>query len=369
MTDVHARAPRGLIRASWQRVARNGVDSSGHPEISPVAEVEVMRRREVSPLAQFLPLLRQWISPATMGTGQALIVADSEGHVLWREGSRGVKSFADQLGFVEGSFWVEGNVGTNAIGTALVLQEPVGIHGDEHFVEAHRDWTCAAAPVIDPISRQSIGVIDLSGPTSTRHPQTLALVNLAAHAISQELRTQYEAGLECLRATSAPILTRLSTPALVVSTQGITAAAVGLVPPERVLLPHDMAPGLVHIPHLGHVRAEPLPGGWLLQCDDEAPETQVTLDLTSDTPVVNVLSTSGQWSHRLSPRHAQIVRALIRFPHGRSASELADLLFCDPTRTVTIRAELSRLRRILGTLLKSQPYRFSDDITLRVTDS
>ena len=75
-----------------------------------------------------------------------------------------VRRLADRLGFVGGSAWTEANVGTNAIGTALVLGEAVQIHGAEHFVESHTIWGCAAAPLVDPWTGTTIGVVDVSGP-------------------------------------------------------------------------------------------------------------------------------------------------------------------------------------------------------------
>ncbi|MGW3465363.1 phage baseplate assembly protein V, partial [Streptomyces olivaceoviridis] len=41
-------------------------------------------------------------------------------------------------------------------------------------------------------------------------------------------------------------------------------------------------------------------------------------------------------------------------------------LFDDPSRTVTVRAEMSRIRRYLGELLQHRPYRFRDDAEVDV---
>jgi hypothetical protein len=53
-------------------------------------------------------------------------------------------------------------------------------------------------------------------------------------------------------------------------------------------------------------------------------------------------------------------------PDGRSAAELATDLFGDPARTVTVRAEMSRLRRNFGGVLARRPYRFADDVEVAV---
>ncbi|MGY1692550.1 hypothetical protein [Geodermatophilus sp. SYSU D01105] len=68
----------------------------------------------------------------------------------------------------------------------------------------------------------------------------------------------------------------------------------------------------------------------------------------------------------MSLRHAEILLALAEHRAGRSAAELAGDLFGDPARTVTVRAEVSRLRRTLGSVVLAQPYRIGEDVHLEV---
>ncbi|WP_306206098.1 GAF domain-containing protein [Actinoplanes sp. RD1] len=61
---------------------------------------------------------------------------------------------------------------------------------------------------------------------------------------------------------------------------------------------------------------------------------------------------------RLGRRHSELLCLLLAHPDGRTGEQLALDLYADDLNPVTIRAELSRLRRILGTgLLDSRPYR------------
>lgn len=64
---------------------------------------------------------------------------------------------------------------------------------------------------------------------------------------------------------------------------------------------------------------------------------------------------------RLSRRHSEILVALARRPEGLGGDELLVELYEDESVTpVTLRAELSRLRRLLGPdLLRSRPYRIA----------
>jgi len=133
-----------------------------------------------------------------------------------------------------------------------------------------------------------------------------------------------------------------------------------------------MRAGETWFPSLGRVTAEPLPRGWLLRLHDAADDVdnersaQLILDLSTASPVLRVSGPSGEWSDPLTPRHAEILLALMRHHEGRSAAELAEDLFADPTRTVTVRAEMSRLRRTLGPVLQHQPYRIADSVAYSI---
>ncbi|MCW2825787.1 MAG: diguanylate cyclase [Aeromicrobium sp.] len=356
---------RSVIRASWRRMRAQGMSPAGAPEIAPLASDELLRRREVSGLRPLMPLLRQHLLPACEATGQLMVVADTEGRVLWREGQPGVLRHADRLGFVGGSAWTEGNVGTNAIGTTLVTEAPVHIHAAEHFAESHTPWTCAAAPLRDPATGRVLGVVDLSGPAHTVHAGTLSMVTLAARLAELEIRSAAQERLQALRSIAAPVLARLGGRALVVSAEGTTAAATGFVPPDRVALPAGFIGGDAWVAGFGLVSSEPLPGGWLLRLvDDNAAEfpTEVTLDLSAGAPTVTLYAAGVRWTHDLSPRHGEILLALLLHPRGRSASELAEDLFGDPARTVTVRAEVSRLRKVMGSVIGHRPYRIAPDV-------
>jgi hypothetical protein len=67
---------------------------------------------------------------------------------------------------------------------------------------------------------------------------------------------------------------------------------------------------------------------------------------------------------RLSPRHSEIVLLLASAPRGLSGDELAVLLYEDDSASSTLRAELNRLRHLLGEdLLASRPYRLEAGVT------
>jgi hypothetical protein len=70
-----------------------------------------------------------------------------------------------------------------------------------------------------------------------------------------------------------------------------------------------------------------------------------------------VLCVDGQ-RQRLGRRHSELLVLLLAHPEGRTGDQLAFDLSADELNPVTVRAELSRLRRTLGPeLLDSRPYR------------
>ncbi|MEU7907807.1 GAF domain-containing protein [Actinoplanes sp. NPDC049118] len=75
-----------------------------------------------------------------------------------------------------------------------------------------------------------------------------------------------------------------------------------------------------------------------------------------------VLSVGGR-RIRLGRRHSELLVLLLVHPEGRTGDQLGFDLYADDLNPVTVRAELSRLRRILGPdLLDSRPYRLRADI-------
>ena len=363
-------APRPVIEQSWGRMLRGGVDPDHDFRSGLLSHEEVRRRRETTALRHVMPVLREGLLSVADIAHHIMVVADDEGRVLWREGSSPVLRKADGLGFELGADWQEDVVGTNGVGTPAVVRRPVQVFASEHFVRTHATWTCAGAPITDPRDGRLIGVVDVSGPLGTMHPATLAWVDSVAKLAEARLRDLHLTALEQLRAVAAPVLARLGGRAVVVDRDGWTAAVTGLPYPNRIALPKSPSAGRTWLPSLGLCSLEPLAGGWLIRAVDEPvprAATRIVLDLAQPRRwSVTVSGSAGSWSHELSPRHAELLCLLALNRTGRSAAGLAEDLFGDPARTVTVRAEMSRVRRSLGEFLEHRPYRFCEDAEVEV---
>ncbi|WP_380280100.1 GAF domain-containing protein [Kitasatospora purpeofusca] len=390
--------PRPEIGDSWERLRRLGLDPDAGAAAVHLGPAEIEHRRRASGLDPLLPILRGTLVEQGEQPPLILAIADADGHILWQEGERGLRRSADRIGFFTGARWVEERVGTNGIAAALRAQRPMQVHSAEHYLRSHHSWTCVAAPVHDPGTGRLIGAINLSGPAHSVRPYLLQLTATAAKLAETELRARRLESLHHLRTLAAPMLARVNGPALVVDAAGWTAAAAGLPPPARLRLPAEgWGSTAVHwLPSLGECAIEPLADGWLVRpvrpqdavpavpggsdgpgadtagpgaglLAEQAEGARLRLDLhRAGSPELSVRGAAGSWSHALSPRHAELLLLLATERNGLSAAQLADALFGDPARTVTVRAELSRLRRYLGGLLAHRPYRFAESVLVTV---
>ena len=149
----------------------------------------------------------------------------------------------------------------------------------------------------------------------------------------------------------------------------------------RQVQPWTCAAAPVHDPRTGRVLgAVDITGGdglahphslGFVQAVARAAESQLAL-LAPETPAAGVPELSalgrdeaqvlvGGRRIRLSRRHSELVVLLSRHPEGLTGDELLCALYEDESVTpVTLRAELARLRRVLGPgLLASRPYRLT----------
>jgi hypothetical protein len=293
---------RGMVADSWLRSAAAGVNAdTSQPPITLAADL-LPEYRAGHPLAQIFPLLYDVVGRAAEDCESILAVADERGQLLWVRGRPAVLRRAESICFVEGAQWDERHAGTNAPGMALCLDAPVTIKSAEHFVRPVQRWSCAAAPVHEPGSGAILGVIDITGGRAVDSPQTLAMVRAAARMAESELARR-----------SSMAEARYPEP-------GQTG------PPGR------------HHP---------------------VPEISISA-LGRSECVVSV----GPRTLRLSPRHSEIVIILATCPAGLTGDELAYLLYPDDLISSTLRAELVRLRALLGgQVLASRPYRLTCGVT------
>jgi len=356
--------PRAVVARSWARVMEAGLDPSGANARDPLSTEELLRRRRESPLSHVVDELTQVISGVADASRFLMVVTDADGIILWRTGSAAVRNRADRLGFSEGAEWTEPVVGTNAIGTALAEAAPVQLFSAEHFEQQQHPWYCTASPIHDPRTGDLLGIVDVSGPALTLHPAIGALVDTAVRLAESQLWRHHEVRLERLRESAAHVLATVPGPVLIVDDDGWVAHHSGIATRGRISAPR--ADTAIAVPGLGLCLPERLSDGWLVRPAGPSRSMYAVLDLTG-APTLEVRSDHEPWRTSLSNRHAELLELLhAAGPTGLTASQLSRSLFGDGDHEVTVRAEISRLRRQIGALVATRPYRLADGVSLSV---
>ncbi|MET9313662.1 GAF domain-containing protein [Kribbella sp. NPDC003505] len=361
--------PRPLVAASWERSLAAAVDPELDAPPMILDEGAVAELRADHPLRAVLPVLRQTLTTIADEASHIMIVTDAQGMILWREGASDVKRTADRIALSEGAVWSEDQIGTNGMGTALAVGEPVQIHSAEHLVRRIHEWTCAAAPVHDPDTGRLLGAVDVSGPLRTVHPAMVALVTAAAQLAEGQLRVRMAAADEMLRARNMRHLMALG-----------DAPGALLTPTGRVLAvqPLEWLPDRLVVPEgadridLGDGReglVERLDEGYLLRMPGTPvrrarPSLRLKL-LGSGQPIAVV----GGREIALTLRRAEVLALLLLQPTGLTAEQLMLQLYGDEGNPTTVRAEMHRLRNLLGGgVLDTKPYRIVADVSSDVTE-
>jgi hypothetical protein len=353
-------SPRQVISESWRRSLAANVDPDSHPPTPIYDTDELADIRARHPLAAVLPLLRSTLVSVADEAVHVMIVSDAEGTILWREGSRAVRRQADPVGLLEGTRWSEASMGTNAMGTALVVDSPVQVHSAEHFVRMYHTWTCAAAPVHDPDTGVILGAIDVTGPVHTMHPALLSLVTVTAQLTEGQLRARMSTADERLRVTYLPKLTRLGSEfgALLTLTGRVLAVRPNEWWPDRI----DVAGERIELADGRPALVEPLPEGYLLRVPRPArhrPRLHLRF-LAGNRPTASL---DGR-PLALTTRRAELLALLALHPEGLTAEQMALHVYGEDGNPTTIRAEIHRLRDRLDGVVQAKPYRLRAEVDL-----
>ncbi len=356
--DSPRTAPRPLISASWERSLAAHVDPDWRLPTVVHAGHEVAERRADHPLSAVLPLLRSTLVSIADEAMHVMLVTDTDGTILWREGATGLLHAADASGLAPGFSVAESSIGTNAMGTTLAVDAPVQIHSAEHLVRAYHIWTCAAAPVHDPDTGDILGAIDISGPLHTVHPAMAQLVSATAQLAENQLRVRLAIADERLRVRNMPHLASLRgrPGALVTPTGRVVAGEPYGTWPDRVRLPADG--GRVRLDDGRELEVEPLAEGFLLHAPRRATrQRRATLALQLTGPGGPKATLNGR-PVPLTLRPAELLAALSLHPEGLTAERLALLLYGEEGNPTTVRGEILRLRGLIGAdVLRTRPYR------------
>jgi PAS domain S-box-containing protein len=175
-----------FIQTSWTRSKKSGVNAFRRS--GSVAEKQLKKAlKEKSLLIEVSLPLMESLYAIVEGSGFVVILCDETGMLLKVIGDEETIREAEKMSFVEGASWNERELGTNAIGTAIVEGQPLQVYAHEHYCAACHAWTCSAAPILRE-NGDIIGVLNMSGPFDKVNPHTLGMVVSAVKAIEIHLQ-------------------------------------------------------------------------------------------------------------------------------------------------------------------------------------
>ncbi len=116
----------------------------------------------------------------------AVVLVDTDGVILHMVAAPDFSRDMGQVGFCVGAVWSEAAVGTNGMGTCLVVGEPVAVRQQDHFYADYATLTCSAVPIFDPDGRV-VAALDVTSRSQLMQQHSLVLLGMTAQMIENRL--------------------------------------------------------------------------------------------------------------------------------------------------------------------------------------
>lgn len=172
--DVVAHLPDRLM-ASWQRSESYGVP------LDTVEPVFTGTFDEESLFFQCGQEVLAGLHQTLASEPISLMLTDAAGLVLNRlSGDHALLRALDKVHLAPGFAYSEREAGTNGLGLALADRSPTVVRAEEHYSLSLCTYTCAAVPVIDPLSGRLEGAVNLTTWSRSSSDLLLALAQSAA---------------------------------------------------------------------------------------------------------------------------------------------------------------------------------------------
>lgn len=199
--------PNPIIVESHARCRHQGLKTYESSDYSAqaLADFRVTLERNARLIAQASSVV-EMLGKRVGDFGSMIVLTDGNGTILRTRCQSAFNDYAEKVALRPGVGWSESSKGTNAIGTALVLETDIYVHGDEHYIQSNHFLSCAASPIVDH-SGNVIGVLDVSGDQRSFHPHTMMLVEMCARTIENNwFRDKFRQALQLHFHTQAELI-------------------------------------------------------------------------------------------------------------------------------------------------------------------
>lgn len=177
---------RPVIALSWLRCRdRYAVDPGlafaprATPEVRGANSKDPDRYVVLTRLSRLAALVHE-----RLGSGVVTVV-DADGQLVDSWG--GDVPGAPEANLAPRYSWSEATTGTNGMGTALRSDGVTAIRGPEHWCKGFQSLDCLGVAIQDPVTRSSVGAINVSCPTGTMPGFARPLLQTAARTVDRML--------------------------------------------------------------------------------------------------------------------------------------------------------------------------------------
>lgn len=172
-----------IVQQSWKRCQESNLIATqkANDQIISTNRIKEIIQENHPLIRESLPLFNK-LSPFLLSTEHIALLSDRNGNIIHTVGDPVFADHAQKVQLQIGANWQESNKGTNAIGTALVSQQPIQIQGEQHYFRENQFLTCSSAPIFSPVG-DLLGVIDMSTRKEYTHPFALTIVCMIAEAL------------------------------------------------------------------------------------------------------------------------------------------------------------------------------------------
>jgi len=177
-----------LVTSSWARCLRDyrlDPEKTCRPDVltGSVLEQHHVRSGDIIECAKLeMTTLYQQLGDRE----SAVVLVDTAGVILHMVAAPEFSREMGRVGFCVGAVWSEAAVGTNGMGTCLVVGEPVAVRQQDHFFGDYTTLTCSAVPIFDP-DGVLVAVLDVTSRSHLMQQHSLVLLGMTAQTIENRL--------------------------------------------------------------------------------------------------------------------------------------------------------------------------------------
>lgn len=176
-----------IVQESWKRCQESSLVTTqkANDQIISTNRIKEIIQENHPLIRESLPLFNK-LSPFLLSTEHIALLSDRSGNIIHTMGDPVFAEHAQTVQLQIGANWQESSKGTNAIGTALIAQQPIQIQGEQHYFRENHFLTCSSSPIFSPAG-ELLGVIDISTRKEHTHSFALTIVCMIAEVVQNRL--------------------------------------------------------------------------------------------------------------------------------------------------------------------------------------